>query len=89
MKIKALALAMMLFGMLCASVVFVPNVAEAKCIYCGSNNTGDCGKAPSSDKSNPKRKHKHEANGKNCVWCQQVGALQSCSHSPDGKHQLK
>ena len=43
-KIKALLFALMFFGAICALAVYVPD-AEAKCIYCGSENKGDCGKA--------------------------------------------
>ena len=87
MKIKALIFALMFFGVTCTSAFFVPD-AEAKCVYCGNDYTGDCGKAPQNDKSNPKRKHKHESNGKNCIWCKQLGTLQSCRIAADGKHQL-
>jgi len=86
MKIKALLFALMFFGAICASAVYVPD-AEAKCVYCGSDNTGDCSKAPSSDSSNPKRKHKHQADGKNCIWCKTNPATESCGDSPTGKHQ--
>ena len=91
MKIKALVTlvsAMMFFGALCAPTFLVP-VAEAKCIYCNSDNIGDCSAAPYNDKSNPKRKHKHHPEGKKCVWCKLENNPQSCSHSPDGKHQEK
>jgi len=86
MKIKALIFALMFFGAICASAVYVPD-AEAKCVYCGSEDRGDCGRAPQNDKSNPKRKHKHQADGKHCVWCKQNPPTDSCHHSPTGKHQ--
>ena len=86
MKIKALIFALMFFGAICASAVYVPD-AEAKCIYCGSENKGDCGKAPHNDSSNPKRKHKHHSDGRTCVWCKISSPTETCSDSPTGKHQ--
>ena len=92
MKTKAIVLAMMFLGTLCVSAFIVPDVAEAKCIYCGTGDSmfGDCPRAPSNDNSNPQRKHKHQFSDKSkCVWCGANGDSQRCPHSPtgDGKHQ--
>ena len=91
MRTKAIVLALIFFGAMCASAFIVPDTAEAKCIYCKRDKVyGDCGSAPSTGSEvakNPKRKHKHESNGKDCVWCGQQANSQSCSHSPTGKHE--
>jgi len=91
MKIKVLVFSMMFFGAVCASA-FLAADAEAggtSCIYCKQSNVfGDCTKAPSNAKDNPKRQHKYQSNGKNCVWCQLQNSPQKCAKSPDGKHQL-
>ena len=86
MKIKALIFALMFFGATCVSAVYAPD-AEAKCVYCGSENMGGCSKAPYNDKSNPKRYHRHQADGKKCVWCKTNDPRDSCHLSPTGKHQ--
>jgi hypothetical protein len=91
MKIKVLALALMFFGALFASSLYVTDTeasSKTVCIYCKNPNYGDCGSAPLSSPDNPKRMHKHQSNGKNCVWCGMQNNPQSCRLSPNGQHQL-
>ena len=94
MKIKTLVVAMIFFGALCASALFVSDAEactsckpQTVCIYCKQANYGGCGAAPSSA-DNPKRNHRHNSNGQDCVWCGTHNpATSSCSLSPTGSHQ--